>query len=39
LDEGSIQDRIRTDPTLEIYETLLATQEQLQSFSEREVAN
>jgi len=39
MDEGSIQDRIKTDPTLEIYETLLATQEQLQSFSGREVAN
>jgi hypothetical protein len=38
-DKGPIQDRIRTDPVLELYETLLATQEQLQSFSERDVAN
>jgi hypothetical protein len=38
-DEGPIQNRINTDPILELYETLLATQGQLQSFSEREVAN
>jgi hypothetical protein len=36
---GPIQNRIATVPILEIYETLLATQAQLQSFSEREVAN
>ena len=38
-DEAPIADRIVTAQILEIYETLLATQSQLQSFSEREVAN
>jgi hypothetical protein len=38
-EEGPIQNRIATYPILEIYETLLATQGQLQSFSEREVVN
>jgi hypothetical protein len=32
----SIQERIETESVLEIYETLLATQDQLQEFSERE---
>jgi hypothetical protein len=36
---GPIQHRIETAPVLETYETLLATQQQLQSFSERDVAN
>jgi hypothetical protein len=36
---GRIQDRITTLEVLEIYETLLATQAQLQSISEREIAN
>jgi hypothetical protein len=38
-DEGPIQNRIKTGPVLETYETLLATQQQLQGFSEREAAN
>ena len=38
-EEGPIRDRIETQQVLETYETLLATQDQLQSFSEREVAN
>jgi hypothetical protein len=38
-DKGQILDRIATDLVLEVYETLLATQEQLQTFSEREVLN
>lgn len=37
--KGPIQDRIETAPVVETYETLLATQQQLQSFSERDVAN
>jgi hypothetical protein len=36
---GPIQQRIATDPVLELDETLLATQAQLQSFSEREGVN
>jgi hypothetical protein len=38
-DKGQILDRIETDWVLEVYETLLATQEQLQTFSEREILN
>lgn len=38
-EHGSIQDRIAANPVLETYETLLATQTELQSFSEREVPN
>ena len=34
----TVQGRIAGDPTLELQETLLATQDQLQDFSEREVA-
>jgi len=33
---SSLQDRIANDPILELYETLLATQDQLQTFSERD---
>jgi hypothetical protein len=36
-DRGPIQDRISTELVLEVQETLLATQDQLKSFSEREV--
>jgi hypothetical protein len=35
-DKAPIQDRISTELVLEVYETLLATQDQLKSFSERE---
>lgn len=38
-DEGPIEDRLQTDHVLEVYETLLATQDLVQSFSAREVAN
>jgi len=37
--KGRILDRIATDRVLEVYETLLATQDQLESFSERDVLN
>jgi len=37
-DEGPIQDRISTELVLEVQETLLATQDQLKNFSEREVS-
>jgi hypothetical protein len=39
VDAGPIQHRIAIDPVLELYESLLATQAQLQSLSEREIAN
>ena len=38
LETGPIQNHIATIPVLELDETLLATQAQLQNFSEREVA-
>lgn len=38
-EEGPIQSRIATVPVLETYETLLATQSELQNFSERDIAN
>jgi hypothetical protein len=37
--KGRILDRIATDRVLEVYETLLATQDQLETFSERDVLN
>jgi hypothetical protein len=37
--EGPIQDRIAIVQVLETYETLLATQTELQTFSERDIAN
>lgn len=36
-DKGPIQDRISTELVLEVQETLLATQDQLKSFSERDL--
>jgi hypothetical protein len=37
--QGHILERIATDQVLEVYETLLATQDQLQTYSERDVLN
>ena len=37
-DTGPIQDRISTDLVFEVQETLFATQDQLKSFSEREIS-
>ncbi|MCA6122482.1 hypothetical protein J6500_11350 [Bradyrhizobium sp. WSM 1704] len=39
IESGPIQNHLGTPQVLEVYETLLATQAQLQSFSERDIAN
>ncbi|MBR0870283.1 hypothetical protein JQ633_07940 [Bradyrhizobium tropiciagri] len=39
IESGPIQNHIAAPQVLEVYETLLATQAQLQSYSERDVAN